>query len=64
MKGQPTPVFLPGESHGQGSLVGTVHGAAKSQMRLSQTTVKLPLVVLTGKAPDTGQGASQNLQNS
>ena len=30
---QPTPVFLPGESHGQRSLVGyTVHGAAKSWM--------------------------------
>ena len=24
-KWQPTPVFLPGESHGQGSLAGTVH---------------------------------------
>ena len=23
---QPTPVFLPGESHGQGSLAATVHG--------------------------------------
>ena len=30
-----TPVFLPGESHGQKSLVGyTVHGVAKSQARL------------------------------
>ena len=32
---QPTPAFLPGESHGPRSLVGyklaTVHGAAKSQ---------------------------------
>ena len=28
---QLTPVFLPGKSHGQGSLVGTVHGVAKSQ---------------------------------
>ena len=29
---QPTPVFLPGESHGQRSLAGyTVHGVAKSQ---------------------------------
>ena len=29
-------VFLPGESHGQRSLVGyTVHGAVKSQTRLS-----------------------------
>ena len=27
---KPTPVFLPGESHGQRSLVGTVHGVAKS----------------------------------
>ena len=28
---QPTPVFLPGESHGQKSLVDyTVHGVAKS----------------------------------
>ena len=28
--GQPTPVFLPGKSHGQRSLVGyTVHGVAK-----------------------------------
>ena len=32
---QPTPVFLPGESHGQRSLVGTVHGVEKSQTRLS-----------------------------
>ena len=30
-KWQPTPVFLPGESHGQRSLVGTVHWVAKSQ---------------------------------
>ena len=29
---QPTPVFLPGESHGQKSLAGyIVHGVAKSQ---------------------------------
>ena len=28
---QPTPVFLPGESHGQRSLRATVHGVAKSQ---------------------------------
>ena len=26
----PTPVFLPGESHGQRNLVGTVHGVAKT----------------------------------
>ena len=35
-KWQPTPVFLPGESQGRGSLV--VHGVAKSQTRLSDFT--------------------------
>ena len=29
------PVFLPGESHGQRSLLATVQGVAKSQTRLS-----------------------------
>ena len=29
-KWQPTPVFLPGKSHGQRRLVGTVHGVTKS----------------------------------
>ena len=33
MAGLPTPVFLPGESHGQRSLVG--YGVIKSQTRLS-----------------------------
>ena len=32
-KWQPTPVFLPGKSHGRRSLV-TVHGVAKSQARV------------------------------
>ena len=32
---QPTPVFLPGESHGQRSLVGYGHGVAKGQTRLT-----------------------------
>ena len=33
---QPTPMFLPGESHGRRSLAGyTVHGAVKSQKRLA-----------------------------
>ena len=32
---QPTPVFLPGESHGQRSLVATVRGVTKSQTWLS-----------------------------
>ena len=34
-KSQPTPVFLPGESLGQKSLVGSVQGVPKSCTRLS-----------------------------
>ena len=30
-KWQPTPILLPGESHGERSLQATVHGVAKSQ---------------------------------
>ena len=33
-KWQPTPVLLPGESQGQGSLVGWVYGVAQSRTRL------------------------------
>ena len=33
-KWHPTPVFLPGESRGQGRLVGCRHGVAQSQTRL------------------------------
>ena len=36
-KWQPTPVFLPGESHGRRSLVG-YNGVAKSQTQLSDLT--------------------------
>ena len=35
-KWQPTPVFLPGESHGQRSLAGCSPGGHKSQTRLSE----------------------------
>jgi len=35
-KWQPTPVFLPGESHGQRSLIGyTVHGIARVRHNLA-----------------------------
>ena len=38
-KWQPTPVLLPGKSHGQRSLVSpTVHGVAKSRTRLNDFT--------------------------
>ena len=40
-KWQPTPVFLPGEFHGQGNLVGyIVHGVTKSQTGLTQSTIR------------------------
>ena len=32
---QPTPVFLPGEAHGQGAWWATVDGVAKSGTQLS-----------------------------
>ena len=35
-KWQPTPVFLPGESQGPGSLVGSVYGVVQSQTRLKR----------------------------
>ena len=35
-KWQPTPVFLPGESQGRGSLVGCVYGVAQSRTRLKR----------------------------
>ena len=34
--GNPTPVFLPGEFHGQRNLAATVCGVAKSRTRLSE----------------------------
>ena len=33
---QPTPVFLPGESQGQGSLVAAVYGVTQSRTRLKR----------------------------
>ena len=38
---QPTAVFLPGESHGQRSLVATVHGAVESDMTEHNNIKKL-----------------------
>ena len=35
-KWQPTPVFLPGESQGRGSLVGCIYGVAQNRTRLKQ----------------------------
>ena len=40
-KWQPTPVFLPGESHGRRSLVGYIHGVAKSRTQLSNLALSI-----------------------
>ena len=37
-KRQPTPVFFPGESHGQGSWLATVRGVAKSRTQPTKVT--------------------------
>ena len=42
----PTPVLLPGKSHGQRSLVGPVHGVAKSRAWLSDFTFTFPFHAL------------------
>ena len=47
---QPSTVLLPGESHGQRSLVGTVHGVAESL-----TWLKWPQVHARAQARNTGK---------
>ena len=42
-KWQPSPVFLPGKSHGQRSLVAIVHWVSKSQTPLSTPSTCKPL---------------------
>ena len=37
---QPTPVFLPGESHGQRNLVGTIHKVEKGGTGLKQMSTE------------------------
>ena len=44
-KWQPTPVFLPGESHGRRSLVGYSPWDCKESEQLSDLTVTVPFVI-------------------
>ena len=46
---QPTPVFLPGESHGQRSLAGTVHRVAQSRIRVKRLSKAHPPINWTVK---------------
>ena len=43
-KWQPTPVFLPGESQGRGSLVAAVYGVTQSRTRLKWLSSSSPLL--------------------
>ena len=43
---QPTPVFLPGESHGQRSLAGYRHGVPKSPTWLKWLNMHTPVVLV------------------
>ena len=62
----PTPVLLPGKSHGRRSLVGCIHGIAKNRTRLSDFTFPFPFhalekemaahsSVLAWRIPGTGE---------
>ena len=54
-----TPVFLPGESHGQGAWRATVHAVAKGQTELSTQATQLTnllnwdYIVLTELPPNS-----------
>ena len=45
-KWQPTPVFLPGESQGRGSLVGAVSVVAQSRTRLKRLSISSSTMLL------------------
>ena len=46
-KWQPTPVFLPGESQGWGSLVGSVCGVAQSRTQLKRLSSSSSRYIVT-----------------
>ena len=48
-KWQPTPVFLPGESQGQRSLVGGRHGVTQSRTRLKRLPAAAAAAVNAGR---------------
>ena len=53
-KWQPTPVFLPGESQGWGSLVATIYGVAQSLTRLKRLSSSIAILKLRGMSLLTG----------
>ena len=55
---QPSPIFLPGESHGQRNLEGTVHRAAKSQTQMKQLSLHTFHMILYSKSKAGNSGIS------
>ena len=51
---QPTPVFLPGESHGQRRLAGYSHRVTKSQADYSDLARNVPVCKHFFREPDQG----------
>ena len=47
-KWQPTPMFLPGESQGRGSLVAAVYGITQSWTRLKWLSSSSSIAIITG----------------
>ena len=61
-KWQPTPVFLPEESHGQRSLMGyMVHRVAKNQTQLKWFCMHAVSYPLPWKLTELGEGAARTL---
>ena len=53
-KWQPAPVFLPGESQGQGARWAAVYGVTQSQTRLKQLSSSSNRVFIPGQQTVTG----------
>ena len=60
---QPTPVFLPGESQGQGSLVAAVYGVAQSQTRLKRLSSSNSIILLGFPCDSTGKESNFNAED-
>ena len=59
-KGQPAPVFLPGEPHGQRSLAATVHGVTKSRTRLKRRSTDPQQGTVDREAWRAARGATES----
>ena len=58
----PTPLFLPGESHGQRSLTGYIRGVTKSQTRLKRLSTRTHKQMTKERIRGTDAGRGGRLQ--